>query len=88
MPKARECIQRQRERIEAFAFTYGVKIDMWHIRAKGLVPIPTLEQMIEEGRVYAVIIAGWGRLGSPIYPSETSETRTPPYFSSPGSIQR
>lgn len=35
---------------------------MWYSRAKGLSPLPTPEQLIEAGEVYALIVSSWDKL--------------------------
>lgn len=54
-------LRRQKWIIEEFQRKYCIPIDRWYYRAKGLSPIPTVEQLIEAGEVYAVIVTNWDK---------------------------
>ncbi len=59
--RARPVLERQRLRLRDFALEYGIRVSMWYMRAKGLSPLPTVEQLIEEGKVYALIATDWDK---------------------------
>lgn len=55
-------LRRQHHIINEFRAAYRIPIDMWYYRAKGLSPLPTPEQLIEDGKVYTVIASEWDKL--------------------------
>ena len=52
--RAVRTLHRQHRIISEFQAAFCIPIDKWYYRAKGLSPLPTTEQLIEEGKVYAV----------------------------------
>ncbi|MDQ7794105.1 MAG: hypothetical protein RDU89_06795 [bacterium] len=61
-PYATAVLVRQRGLLVPFCRDHGIRADWWHIRTKGAVPHPTLEDRIRAGEVYAVIATGWAKL--------------------------
>ena len=57
--QALRILRRQKGIIEEFQRKY-----LWYYRAKGLSPIPTIEQLIAAGEVYAVIVSNWDKPGA------------------------
>lgn len=45
----------QRHTIMKFIQEHGISINLWHKRCRGIMPVPTIESLIEAGKVYCVI---------------------------------
>lgn len=54
-------LARQRSIIGDCIMALAIRIDGWHVRAKGLRPLPTIEDLIVAGRVYAVVASEWSK---------------------------
>ena len=46
----------QRYAITKFIQEHGISINLWHRRCRGIMPVPSIESLIEAGKVYCVII--------------------------------
>ena len=60
--RALPILNRQRQELQYFRIAHLIPVDIWYARAKGLSPVPTVEDLIESGEVYALLVYSWDKL--------------------------